>query len=106
MSPKRSIFFEEWQSCLRAHYVHVLRVEDDVTEPSLRHVLLHTGLQADDLDALHAEAGIERAIEPPADDLPPETVPLEPVDELEYDEEDEDDAPPEDEFQPGQLTLF
>lgn len=52
----RSIFFDEWQACLRSHYIHVLRADDGITEPTLRAVLLHTGLTARDLDDLRAEA--------------------------------------------------
>jgi hypothetical protein len=53
---KRSIYFNDWQACLRAHYVHVIRTHDTVTEPTLRHVLLQTGLTDAELDAIAAEA--------------------------------------------------
>ncbi|HML24775.1 MAG TPA: hypothetical protein PKD09_24185 [Aggregatilinea sp.] len=53
---KRSIYFNDWQACLRAHYVHVIRTNDTVTEPTLRHVLLQTGLTDAELDAIAAEA--------------------------------------------------
>lgn len=56
MTPKGTLFFDEWQACLRAHYVHVIRARDSVTEPTLRHVLLTTGLTEGELDALRAEA--------------------------------------------------
>jgi len=56
MTPKGTLFFDEWQACLRAHYVHVIRAQDTVTEPTLRHVLLTTGLTEGELDALRAEA--------------------------------------------------
>lgn len=56
MAPKGTLFFDEWQACLRAHYIHVIRTQDTVTEPTLRHVLLTTGLTEDELDALRAEA--------------------------------------------------
>lgn len=56
MSDKRSIFFDEWQACLRAHYVYVLRTNDMVTEPTLRQVLHQTGLTDEDLAALQAQA--------------------------------------------------
>ena len=62
----RSIYFNDWQACLRAHYVHVIRTNDAVTEPTLRHVLLQTGLTDADLDAIAAEA---RGLDP----LPPDT---------------------------------
>jgi len=64
MTPKDSIFFDEWQACLRAHYIHVIRTHDTVTEPTLRHVLLATGLSEAELAALRAEAlGMEDAPE-------------------------------------------
>lgn len=56
MTPRDSIFFDEWQACLRAHYIHVIRTNDTVTEPTLRHVLLATGLSEAELAALRAEA--------------------------------------------------
>jgi len=55
MSDQHSIFFDEWQACLRAHYVHVLRTNDTVTEPTLRHVLHQTGITDEELAALQAE---------------------------------------------------
>lgn len=51
-----SIFFDEWQACLRSHYIYVIRADDQITEPSLRRVLLQTGLNEDDLEALRDEA--------------------------------------------------
>jgi hypothetical protein len=79
MSDQKGIFFDEWQSCLRAHYVHVVRAEDDVTEPTLRHVLLQTGLTEDDIEALREQA---RALGPlpleeddPGTDAVPEDAP-------------------------------
>ena len=51
-----SLFFDEWQACLRAHYIYVIRAQDAVTEPTLRSVLLHSGLSEDDLIALQEEA--------------------------------------------------
>jgi hypothetical protein len=56
MSAKRSIFFDEWQACLRSHYIHVIRTNDTVTEPTLRAVLLQSGLTEDDLRLLYDEA--------------------------------------------------
>jgi hypothetical protein len=56
---KRSIFFDYWQDCLRAHYVHVLSTDDKITEPTLRHVLLQTGLSEEDLCDLKAMAGVD-----------------------------------------------
>ncbi len=50
------LFFEEWRACLRAHYRYVVRTEDAVTEPTLREVLLLTGLAQEEIDALREEA--------------------------------------------------
>ncbi len=56
MSDNRSLFFDEWQACLRAHYIHVVRTNDTVTEPTLRHVLHQTGLTDEELAHLRAIA--------------------------------------------------
>jgi len=86
MAEKRSIFFENWRDCLHAHYLHVLRTHDTVTEPTLRRVLLQTGLSEDELDAIRAEAlGTDELSfaedAPPAAEETPEilTFPDEPI---------------------------
>lgn len=56
MNAKRSLFFDEWQACLRAHYIYVIRANDMVTEPTLRSVLLQSGLTEDGLHKLYEEA--------------------------------------------------
>jgi hypothetical protein len=56
MSDNPSIFFDEWQACLHAHYIYVIRTGDTVTEPTLREVLLHSGLSEKELRALQDEA--------------------------------------------------
>lgn len=56
LQPDSHTFFNEWLACLRSHYVHVVRIGDHVTEPTLREVLLQTGLSAGDIDALREEA--------------------------------------------------
>lgn len=53
MNDNRSIFHDEWRACLYAHYEHVIRTGDTITEPTLRHVLLQAGLREDELTALH-----------------------------------------------------
>lgn len=50
------IFFDDWQACLRSHYIYVIRAGDSVTEPTLRHVLLHSGIDETELEALRAQA--------------------------------------------------
>jgi hypothetical protein len=71
MSDKSSIFFDEWRACLRAHYKYVVQVNDTVTEPTLRAVLLQSGLTDDELRALIDEAHAETL--PESGDTPPDT---------------------------------
>lgn len=59
-----SIFNDEWRKCLQEHYQDVIRRDDKVTLPSLRHVLLRVGFTADDLKDLYMRATMH------ADDLP------------------------------------
>ena len=68
MTDKRGVFFDEWQACLRAHYKAVIQDNDTVTEPTLRAVLLQSGLSEDDLRALAEEAHAENP--PDSDDMP------------------------------------
>jgi len=81
MKPKtvaHSLFFDNWQACLRAHYLYVIRSNDAVTEPSLRQVLLHTGLSESDLEDLRRQAYIPDPFEETPPDVTPEpdTPPL------------------------------
>jgi hypothetical protein len=46
----RSVFFEEWRACLQAHYIYVLRINDKVTEPTLRGVLLDAGFSEAEIE--------------------------------------------------------
>jgi hypothetical protein len=119
---EQSIFFDEWQACLRAHYKYVICAHDPVTEPTLRRVLLRTGVSEDEIIALQAEAlnGDEECF---SDEFPlaSEPEPLEvievsatPVEEVEvYDEIDDELDEPEAESDqqwpahgPQQLSLF
>lgn len=87
MTRSRSLFFDDWQDCLRAHYVHVVRTQDTLTQPTLRQVLLNTGLSEDDLRALEAYALDQPPPDPAAEDadrLPTEEAA--PYAEVEYDE--------------------
>jgi hypothetical protein len=87
---KRSIFFDAWQACLRAHYIHVIRTNDAVTEPTLRAVLLQSGLSEDDLHDLYQEALALGPLDPDAALLPePDAPPL--PDELPEPEPEADD---------------
>jgi hypothetical protein len=54
MAENRSIFYDEWRACLRAHYQYVVQIGDAVTEPTLRYVLMQAGLREDELTDLHA----------------------------------------------------
>jgi hypothetical protein len=116
---ERSIFFDEWQACLRAHYKYVVCAHDPITEPTLRRVLLQTGVSEDEILALQdeARAGDEECFdEEIAFDAEPEpfevieVIPPEPVEE---DEPNEPEGDPGDESDqpwppqgPQQLSLF
>jgi hypothetical protein len=76
MSDQHSLFFDEWKACLRAHYVYVLRAGDHVTEPTLRQVLLQTGLSEEDLQALQEDAFALGTIEPSLELMPPSPAAL------------------------------
>jgi hypothetical protein len=93
---KRSIFFDAWQACLRAHYIHVIRTNDAVTEPTLRAVLLQSGLSEDDLHDLYQEALALGPLDPDAALLPEPDAPLpdeQPEPEPDADELYADDLP-------------
>lgn len=47
-----NIFADEWRECLRAHYKHVIRNNDHVTEPSLRVVMHQAGFDESELAEL------------------------------------------------------
>ncbi len=92
---KRSIFFDAWQACLRAHYVHVIRTNDAVTEPTLRSVLLQSGLSEDELHALYQEALALGPVDPDTVIMPePDVEPLPDV--LPEPEPEPDELSPED----------
>jgi len=116
MSDKHSIFFDEWQACLRAHYVHVLRAGDAVTEPTLRHVLHQTGISDEEMAALQAEGFAGRSLPESASDAPhavegldeggmaAEPAPFDEETALDAEGDDSPDEPPP--VPPGQLALF
>lgn len=69
MSADRSPFHQDWRACLRAHYMHVIRIGDAVTEPTLRSVLTHVGFSEDEIKQMAIEAKI-RDTDTSPDDLP------------------------------------
>jgi len=116
MSDQHSIFFDEWQACLRAHYVHVLRTNDTVTEPTLRHVLHQTGITEEELAALQAEGLTGRPLPESAsaashaaegqdeESVAAEPAPFDEETTLGAESDDSPDEPPP--VPPGQLALF
>ncbi len=50
-----NIFADEWMECLEAHYMHVIRIKDKVTEPSLSIVMHSAGFS----DAQHEVRQVE-----------------------------------------------
>lgn len=51
-----NIFANEWIECLEAHYVHVIRTKDHVTEPSLTIVMHSAGFSDKQLAELRVRA--------------------------------------------------
>jgi hypothetical protein len=62
-------FDTEWRECLRAHYTHVIRTGDKVTEPSLTVVLHQVGFTDAELAELRVRATLH------VDSLPADFVP-------------------------------
>jgi hypothetical protein len=60
-----NIFADDWRDCLRAHYMHVVRTEDHVTEPSLHKVMNAAGFSESELAEMRVRATI-RADQMPA----------------------------------------
>ncbi len=51
-----NIFADEWVECLEAHYMHVIRIKDKVTEPSLSIVMHSAGFTDAQLAELRVRA--------------------------------------------------
>jgi hypothetical protein len=66
---KDSIFTEEWRRCLRAHYMDVVRRDDQVTLKTLVRVMHDTGFSDDELAELRVQATMR------ADEMPDDFVP-------------------------------
>ena len=69
MSGQRSIFYQDWRDCLRAHYMHVIRTNDRITEPTLHGVLLRVGFSEDEIKEIAVRAKM-RDTEADPGDLP------------------------------------
>jgi hypothetical protein len=69
MSDNRSVFYDDWRDCLQSHYSHVIRVNDRVTEPTLRAVLLRVGFSEDEIRELAIRAKMRDTSTSP-EDLP------------------------------------
>ena len=69
MADERSIFHEDWRACLRAHYMHVIRINDAVTEPTLHSVLARVGFSDDEIKQMAVEAKM-RDTDASLDELP------------------------------------
>ena len=67
MSEQRSIFYEDWRECLRAHYMHVVRTQDQITEPTLHGVLLRVGFSEDEIKEMAVRARIRETDTNPSD---------------------------------------
>ena len=66
---KDSVFVEEWRRCLRAHYMDVVRRNDQVTLKTLVRVMHDTDFSDDELAELRVRATM-RADEMPEDFIP------------------------------------
>jgi hypothetical protein len=67
--PKDSVFTDEWRRCLRAHYMDVIRRNDQITLKSLVRVMHDTGFNDDELAEMRVRATMR------ADDMPNDFVP-------------------------------
>lgn len=52
----QNVFADDWHECLQAHYMHVIRVKDKVTEPSLTVVMRDAGFNDSALAELRVRA--------------------------------------------------
>jgi hypothetical protein len=66
---KDSIFTDEWRKCLRAHYMDVVRRDDQRTLKTLVRVMHDTGFSDDELAELRVRATMR------AEDMPEDFVP-------------------------------
>lgn len=64
-----NVFADDWRECLRAHYMHVIRTRDKVTEPSLTVVMRSAGFNETELAEMRVLATAH------VDDVPADFVP-------------------------------
>lgn len=56
MSDNRGQFFNEWRACLQAHFMYVVCTQDEITEPTLREVLMDAGVSEVEIEAWYEAA--------------------------------------------------
>lgn len=90
-----NIFADDWRECLRAHYMHVIRTGDRVTEPTLRGVMQEAGFGETELAELRVLATLR--VEDAPEDFVPDLHTLEgqPSGQVFYSMPAEADEPPE-----------
>ena len=117
--PGKSPFSEDWRDCLKAHYTHVIRTNDQRTEKTLRTVLHECGYSDGQIDEWLVLATMH------VDDAPPDfvpdmeraaeafvSVPAAPPPAVEVAPPAEEEAPPEEDIPPHdpngyqQMSLF
>ena len=74
-----NIFADEWHQCLEAHYMHVVRNNDRVTQPSLTLVMHQAGFSDSELAELRVRATMH--IDEVSEDFVPDLQALNPVSE-------------------------
>lgn len=65
MANRKSIFFDEWRACLRAHFFFVVQIDDQITLASLKGVLREADISDEQIEAWRQEALAQRAAEGP-----------------------------------------
>lgn len=67
--PGESPFKKQWRECLEAHYMHVIRMQDKRTEPTLRKVMQNIGFSDAELQELYIRVTAH------VDDMPADFTP-------------------------------
>ncbi|MEO8612811.1 MAG: hypothetical protein ABI690_33260 [Chloroflexota bacterium] len=97
------IFQNEWRECLEAHYMHVIRTRDKVTEPSLTVVMGQAGFNASELAELRVRATMH--IDDSGANFVPDLEALAPVEEPRIIAVAVPDVPPSSEPTPEEAIL-